>query len=300
MNIGNKIKELRTEKMMTQSELAGGEITRNMLSQIENGVALPSLSTITYLAKKLGVPAGYLLSDGADEFIYKKTRVMQDVKRAYKDKNFSLCKEICATSFDEFDDEIELILTECCIGYAEEHLKAGKLHEACKLLDEALLHASKTIYSTVTQHNRVKILFCLLKDISPVLDSDVIDIDDEQDTLYPELFGDVFSKYISIISEGVTKDSHERVLRNVTDLTEHDKLFVAHLKAKQFIFSKEYKKAQHILSSIMDGDTPPQRLLLFLCCSDMEKCCKEMEDFKGAYEFSINRLEILEHMLAEG
>ena len=105
MNIGKKIKELRTEKMMTQSELAGGEITRNMLSQIENGIALPSLSTITHLAKKLGVPAGYLLSEGVDEFIYKKTRVMQDIKRAYADKNYLLCKEICISSFDEFDDE---------------------------------------------------------------------------------------------------------------------------------------------------------------------------------------------------
>ena len=34
-------------------------------------------------------------------------------------------------------------------------------------------------------------------------------------------------------------------------------------------------------------------------CGDMEKCCKEMEDYRGAYEFSNNKMEILEHMLME-
>ena len=43
MNIGKKIKKLRTSKLMTQSELAGSEITRNMLSRIENDAASPSL-----------------------------------------------------------------------------------------------------------------------------------------------------------------------------------------------------------------------------------------------------------------
>ena len=43
MNIGEKIKRLRTAKLMTQADLVGDVITRNMLSQIENGVANPSL-----------------------------------------------------------------------------------------------------------------------------------------------------------------------------------------------------------------------------------------------------------------
>lgn len=46
MDIGKKIREIRTEKLMTQSQLAGDEITRNMLSRIENGAALPSLGTV--------------------------------------------------------------------------------------------------------------------------------------------------------------------------------------------------------------------------------------------------------------
>ena len=115
MNIGRKIKELRVEKLMTQSELAGSEITRNMLSRIENGAALPSLGTILYLAQKLGVPAGYLLSEGDEEFLYIKTNAMKNIRRAYTDKNFELCRDICLSTFEKLDDELELILTDCCI-----------------------------------------------------------------------------------------------------------------------------------------------------------------------------------------
>ena len=66
MNIGKKIKELRTKKLMTQSELAGDVITRNMLSCIENGSATPSLATLRHIAAKLGVSMGYLLADESE------------------------------------------------------------------------------------------------------------------------------------------------------------------------------------------------------------------------------------------
>ena len=72
MKIGEKIKKLRTAKLMTQSELAGSEITRNMLSRIENGAALPSLGTILYIASRLNVSPGFLISEGSDEDIYYK------------------------------------------------------------------------------------------------------------------------------------------------------------------------------------------------------------------------------------
>ena len=158
MNIGQKIKMIRTEKLMTQNELAGGAITRNMLSQIENGSANPSLSTVQYIAERLGVPAGYLLSEGEEEFVFNKTRVMKNIKRAYTDRNYELCREMCLSSFDELDDELELILTDCCVGIAVEQIKGGCLRSACEMLDEAVRHSQRTIYSTVTQLNRVYLM----------------------------------------------------------------------------------------------------------------------------------------------
>lgn len=299
MDIGSKIKKIRIEKLMTQSELAGSTITRNMLSQIENGIAQPSLSTILHISSKLGVPAGYLLSEGEEEFIYNKAKVMRDIRRTYRDKNFELCYEICTEAFDEYDDEIELILTDCCIGTAEEYIKNGRLHAARQLLDDALTHAGNTIYSTVTQRNRIYIMFHLLKSISPALDSDLIDTDIGTGILNPSLFGDVFCKYIAIYSGKHSELDADKLLYNTGELSEQDKLFIAHIKARRCILSREYKKASTILRSIMDGETIPSRLLLYICCGDMEKCCKELDDYRGAYEFSNNKMEILEHMLAD-
>ena len=72
MSIGEKIKKLRSAKLMTEADLAGSEITRNMLSQIENDVAQPSMNTIRYIAARLNVSPGFLLAEGNDEQIYLK------------------------------------------------------------------------------------------------------------------------------------------------------------------------------------------------------------------------------------
>ena len=43
MELGEKLRLARLEAGMTQRQLCGDEITRNMLSQIENGTARPSM-----------------------------------------------------------------------------------------------------------------------------------------------------------------------------------------------------------------------------------------------------------------
>ena len=234
MDIGKKIKRLRTEKLMTQSELTGGEITRKMLSRIENGAALPSLGTVIYLASKLGVPAGYLLSEGEEEFIYHKTSVMKNIRRAYTDKRYELCRDICLTEFEEFDDELELILTDCCLGVAEEAMRSGRLHKACTYLDEAVRHSRSTMFDTTSQINSVAIMFGLLKDISPALDSDETDTYLSDGRFHPSVFGNVFCKYITVLLD---LEKYDLFLDDMQkygegDLTEGDKLFVLHLKAR--------------------------------------------------------------------
>ena len=67
--LGQRIKEARLAKKMTQAEVVGSFITRNMLSQIESGTAVPSVKTLTYLAEVLELPPSVLLpevSEGGD------------------------------------------------------------------------------------------------------------------------------------------------------------------------------------------------------------------------------------------
>lgn len=301
MDIGSKIKQLRTEKLMTQSELAGAEITRNMLSRIENGAALPSLGTVIYLAKRLGVPAGYLLSEGEEEFIYNKTGVMKNIRRAYTDRNFELCRDICLSSFDDFDDELELILTDCCLGVAESSMEEGQLHKAQNFLDEAILHSARTMFNTVTQKNSITVMFEMLKEISPALDSNETDTVISEDLFHPAIFDSILCKYITVI---LNEDKYDAFIEDISkmrsnSLSKKDQLFVLHLKARSFIRINNYQSALKLLYQVIDSEEVPPRLLLYLACSDMEVCFREMNDYKGAYEFSQNKIEILEHMLAE-
>ena len=58
MTIGQRILTARQEAGLSQRQLAGESITRNMLSAIEHDKAKPSLDTLQYLSGVLGKPVG--------------------------------------------------------------------------------------------------------------------------------------------------------------------------------------------------------------------------------------------------
>jgi len=63
LELGNLLKQARLEAGLSQRQLCGTEITRNMLSQIENGSARPSMPTLQYLAARLGKPVSFFLEE---------------------------------------------------------------------------------------------------------------------------------------------------------------------------------------------------------------------------------------------
>lgn len=65
MELSQRIKQARLEAGLSQRQLCGDRLTRNMLSLIENGSARPSMETLRYLAKQLGKPMGWFLEEQA-------------------------------------------------------------------------------------------------------------------------------------------------------------------------------------------------------------------------------------------
>ena len=65
MELGEKIRLARQQAGLSQRQLCGADITRNMLSLIENGSAKPSVKTLTLLAERLGKPVSYFLDGDA-------------------------------------------------------------------------------------------------------------------------------------------------------------------------------------------------------------------------------------------
>ena len=63
MTLGEKLLQARQALGLSQRQLCGEMITRNMLSQIEHGTARPSMDTLQYLASRLGKPVSYFLDE---------------------------------------------------------------------------------------------------------------------------------------------------------------------------------------------------------------------------------------------
>lgn len=59
--LGERIRKLRKQKKMTLEALAGTELTKGMLSLIENNKAKPSMESLTYIAEQLDVEVSDLL-----------------------------------------------------------------------------------------------------------------------------------------------------------------------------------------------------------------------------------------------
>ncbi len=61
--IGQRIRQLRKQQKLTLEALAGKELSKGMLSLIENGKAQPSIESLTYIAKRLGVKNSELMEE---------------------------------------------------------------------------------------------------------------------------------------------------------------------------------------------------------------------------------------------
>ncbi len=63
MELGQRLKQARLDAGLSQRQLCGDQLTRNMLSLIENGTARPSMDTLLYLAARLEKPVSYFLEE---------------------------------------------------------------------------------------------------------------------------------------------------------------------------------------------------------------------------------------------
>lgn len=295
MEIGEKIKRLRTAKLMTQAELAGTEITRNMLSRIENGAAQPSLGTVTYLAARLNVSPGFLLAGEEDEQLYFKAQEINSIKRVYSDKNFRLCLEMCQNS-EWSDDELMLIMAESSLRVGVDAFCKGNLRSATEYFDQAIEYCNKTVYNTDAVAAEANVYFEYMENISPTLVSSA----SEEDARSLIITGDEFCVYSGIFCEATQNGfSSVSYFDDRLGMVSEDSAYALHIKAMLMMENGEYAQAYEILRKLLFNDkyNIPQPMLYFIFC-DMELCCKETGDFKGAYEYSGSKMSLLQKLLS--
>src|SRR3954447_20796251 len=60
--VGLRIREARTDKGLSQKDLVGERFSKSYISSIERGKITPSLKALEYIARRLNVTVGYLLT----------------------------------------------------------------------------------------------------------------------------------------------------------------------------------------------------------------------------------------------
>lgn len=297
MNIGERIRELRISKLMTQADLAGDHITRNMLSCIENGSANPSLSTIIYIAGRLGVPAGFLLAEQGDEMAYRKMSNLSNIKKAYTTGDVQSCRSLCLSGCPEPDDEISLLLANCDTEIAVEEFWSGRLRSSCRFFDEALGYAERTIYATDAIEAEIRVYFRFMERISHTLYSDLLD----EEKVLRVKSNSIISQYLNAL-DALDNGDTSAAEALIAQLAESGKnsFFEAHLQSKLLIIQKNYKQAQKALQQLLqDSGTPLNKIELYTVLGDLEICCREDEDYKNAYRFASEKVELAEQLLTE-
>ena len=153
--LGKRIKEARLAKKMTQTEVVGTFITRNMLSQIESGTATPSLKTLEYLAGVLDIPVQTLIPDGREEsediasHSDADADKLWEAKERYAEGQYGLAAELAESLINgKFSDEGCAIAARCYINMAADCEKTGDMSKAAELAQKADELADKGIYAS--------------------------------------------------------------------------------------------------------------------------------------------------------
>lgn len=259
MEIGQRLKQTRLEQGLSQRQLCGDVITRNMLSLIENGSASPSMETLRYLAAQLGKTVSYFLDE--DVVVSSNQSMIENARAAFDGADYGAVLQILEgyQSPDRiFDREEALLRALALLNLAREAISQGKGPYALELLERASEAGAQTPYYTEElDRKRLLLRARLVPTELPVDDSELL--------LRAE----------AALSRGKPEDAG-RYLEATQDRCS---LYWNYLRGQSYLGMGDYAKAQSCLE--VAWDYHPKA-----CAALLEQCCREQEDFKGAYRYA--------------
>lgn len=159
MTMGQRIYQARMEAGLSQRQLAGEEITRNMLSSLEHDAANPSVATLTYLAQRLGKPVSYFLGEDAPQI--PEYAQLQAARASYDAGAYRKCLDALGKIQEPGEilgREISLLRALAAMALAEEMIGKGRLPYAGRLLAQAERAGEDCPYFDGAQLRRLRIL----------------------------------------------------------------------------------------------------------------------------------------------
>ena len=276
MTFGEKIKLERKKRKLTQAQLAGTSVTRNMISLIEQNLANPSLDTLRKIAEKLELPLSYLVSDGDDAFTYAKRDALDGIKAAFVAKNYAVTVSRIK-KLEKTDDELSFILSEAYFELGRSALYSGALISAQKHFKSALEECERTVYNT----ERVRALSIMYLAVARNIQSPLLELDKPA--------------FESSVTDTNDLEFFNYLIQNY-DFPYKNTVFSRHLDAKRLIKTKDYITASEILGGIDATKRSGEynAYAIFGIYSDLELCYKQLCDFENAYKYSSKRMSLLE------
>ncbi len=302
-HIGERIRTIRQRRGITQAELAGSDITRNMLSRIENGGALPSLPTLCAIAERLDVPVGALLGDLED---YVNRKLSDEIRGLISQKKYMRAIELYNTSEQkEVSDDMANMLGTAYLGRAKELYLQGKLTDSVEKLDLADEFCRVSSRAEASTLDGIFLLRCMILDSSALrsetssplltestdkLRSMIFDNNGMAIYLYCKArLGNIANKPYSQPHEdaGTLRAELMPLINGIKD-----DVYRLHIDAKLYMAESDYLEAKaRLLSLVARADASPS--LMYNMYADLELCCKCCGDFENAYRYSGLRLELI-------
>ena len=272
--IGKKLRCRRNELGLTQAEVAGNVITRNMLSLIEAGKATPSLEVLDKIAATLDVPLSYLFSRSEDSPDTRSDDRLSYAKKLFANKDYGGCINAISET-DDVDDELGYMLTYSSFYRGRDLLFAGSLVSATEHLERALSLADSSPYVVDEVLALSKLYLAVAKNIqSPLL----------------ELDAEAFICETAVI---IDLDFFKYVVRDDGYSYKCD-IYRKHLDARGLIKRYAYTDAIDLLLQIeAEKNTNYNAYVMFGVYSDLESCFKQIGDFENAYRYSTKRFSLL-------
>ena len=289
MTLGQKIRQTRLARGLTQKELAGGQITRNMLSQIEHDAAQPSMRTLEYLAAVLNVDAGWLLSgadgDGAADRLVRARTLLREGK-------WRACRELLHEGSAQAGDEELLIFSRAAMQLAWEHLGREEFDDALALAQEAAECDARGLYSDPALQ-AAALELAVRAALARRQDADA------QAEAYrrQHLQQQAEARYHLVMARYHLAQEHiqaaEKEIWSISELPEAQQTEYLLLRGRIALRKEQFENALLYLQQAEQSGGASRYLLRELYAS-MEQCCREREDFKGAYEYATRQRELNE------
>lgn len=286
LHIGLRIKQLREARGLTQKELAGEIFSRNMLSMIESGKALPSVETLVYLSRALDVPVGYFFAGESELILYSRQDAVKDVHQLLDSKDFGNIPDVAA-KYSSSDSEMLYYLCLSYLKMAEACLREQKLVTASAYLKEAKDSAARLPYGAETLIELCNYATTLIEAVPlNLVPSLLIDTDTVSRLPVPPSFAAYLTAYNALLCDQA--DVASAIAKSGMLQSFHSLHIRGAVSMKTGNFDNAANLLDLALSSEGGGFYSRYKLL-----GDLETCRKNLGDFEMAYSLSTSRMEML-------